>query len=111
MSDIRFTIIGIGFIFSGFLIFGVLGSNYQSVNIEMTEFGDCFDYSQENPIPINCSYKTFDQGIFFATVMALIAVGIILLIKGVRGKWDNEVKPEDMVGPSRDKNSEKEDKE
>jgi len=23
----------------------------------------------------------------------------MFLIKGVRGKWDNDVKPEDMVGP------------
>jgi hypothetical protein len=29
----------------------------------------------------------------------LIGAGIIALIKGVRGKWDQDVKPEDMLGP------------
>jgi hypothetical protein len=27
---------------------------------------------------------------------------VISLIKGVRGNWDNKVKPEDMAGPSKD---------
>jgi len=32
-------------------------------------------------------------------LVGLIAAGIILLIKGVKGKWDQDVKSEDMVGP------------
>jgi hypothetical protein len=34
MSDIRFIIIGIALVFSGFLVLGVFGGNYQSANIE-----------------------------------------------------------------------------
>ena len=34
--------------------------------------------------------------------MALIVIGIIALVKGLRGDWDNKVKPEDMVGPGKD---------
>ena len=36
---------------------------------------------------------------FFLFVIALIGVGIVALIKGMKGRWDQDVKPEDMVGP------------
>ncbi|GKS66508.1 hypothetical protein YTPLAS73_00550 [Nitrosarchaeum sp.] len=104
MSDMRFIILSVGLIFAGFLILGVLGHNYQTANIEATEFGDCYDYnSGPNPAPINCSFKMLDQVLFFGLVLGFIVAGIIALIKGIRGKWDNEVKPEDMVGPGGDK--------
>lgn len=104
MSDMRFIILSVGLIFAGFLILGVFGDDYQTANIEASEFGDCYDYdSGSNPVPINCSFKIFDQVLFFGLVLALIVAGIIALIKGIRGKWDNEVKPEDMVGPGGDK--------
>lgn len=104
MSDMRFIILSVGLIFAGFLILGVFGDDYQTSNIEATEFGDCYDYdSGPNPVPINCSFKILDQVLFFGLVLALIVAGIIALIKGIRGKWDNEVKPEDMVGPGGDK--------
>ena len=110
MSDTRFTILGIGFIFAGFLILGIFGGDYQTSNIEMTEFGDCYEYSENNePIPIDCSYKVFDQTIFFGVVIGLIVAGVISLIKGARGNWDSKVKPEDMVGPGGEKNTENED--
>lgn len=103
MSDIRFIMIGIGLIFSGFLILGIFGENYQTSNIETNEFGNCFKYSEDSePIPIDCSEKMAEQNLFFGLVIALIAGGIIGLVKGVRGDWDSRVKPEDMVGPSRD---------
>jgi len=44
MSDIRFIVIGIVIIFSGFLVVGVFGHNYQVVNIEASEFDKCFEY-------------------------------------------------------------------
>lgn len=109
MSDTRFTIIGIFLIFVGFLVLGVFGSNFQANTVEMTEFGDCFDYSDEKPVPINCSYKVLDQTIFFAFVIAIIVGGIIALIKGARGSWDSKVRPEDMVGPGNNENSDKKD--
>ena len=110
MSDTRFTILGIGFIFAGFLILGIFGSDYQTSNIEMTEFGDCYEYSENNePIPIDCSYKVFDQTVFFGVVIGLIVAGVISLIKGARGNWDSKVKPEDMVGPGGEKNKDNED--
>jgi hypothetical protein len=105
MSDIRFIIIGIGLVFAGFLVLGIFGEDYQTVTIETSEFENCFEYSEGNePILIDCSEKILSQNIFFGLVIALIAIGIIALVKGVRGDWDSKVKPEDMVGPSKNNN-------
>jgi len=108
MSDMRYVIIGIVLIFSGFLILGVFGQNFQIASIQASEFGECYRYQEDkDPIAVNCSEMIFDQILFFMFVIVLIAGGIIFLIKGVKGKWDNEVKPEDMVGPGNDKNMKK----
>ena len=102
MSDIRFIMVGILLISTGFIILGIFGSNYQTFNIESNEFGNCFDYSNsEKPLPVECSEKIQGQTIFFGMIVGLIGGGIISLIKGIRGDWDNKVKPEDMVGPKR----------
>jgi len=37
---------------------------------------------------------------FLGLVLGLVGAGIVSLVKGARGKWDQDVKPEDMVGPS-----------
>ena len=103
MSDIRFIIIGAAVAFSGFIILGIFGENYQNANIEANEFGSCFKYFEDKePVQIDCSKKEFDQNFFFGLVISLIVGGVLLLIKGLRGDWDSKVKPEDMVGPSRD---------
>ena len=104
----RYTIIGIALIFSGFLILGVFGHDYQTANIEANEFGKCFEYFEDKePVPVDCSSKILEQTLFFTLVIVLIAGGIVSLIKGWKGKWDNQVRPEDMVGPGGDKNIEK----
>lgn len=105
MSDMRFTIIGIALIFVGFLTLGGFGHNYQAATLESNEFGTCYEYSDSSPpVEINCSFKIFDQAIFFGLVIGFIAAGVIFLIKGVRGNWDSKVKPEDMVGPGNNQN-------
>lgn len=108
MSDIRYIIICIVLVFSGFLILGVFGHDYQIANIEASEFGKCYQYyDDKEPVEINCSSKIIDQALFFTIVAVLIVGGIISLIKGIKGNWDNEVKSKDMVGPGGDKNLEK----
>ena len=98
--------IGAIVIFLGFLILGILGEHYQTANIQTNEFGNCFEYfDNKEPIEVNCSEKIIQQNLFFGIVVALIVAGAILLIKGLRGNWDNKVKPEDMVGPSKDNRS------
>lgn len=105
MSDMRFIIIGIGLIFVGVIILGAFGHDYQAATFESNEFGTCYEYSEDNPpVEINCSFKIFDQTLFFALVIGFIGAGIISLVKGVRGDWDNKVKPEDMAGPGRREN-------
>jgi hypothetical protein len=110
MSDMRFIIIGIALIFVGFLILGVFGHNYQAATFESNEFGTCYEYSDDAPpVEINCSFKIFDQTVFFGIVLGFIGAGIIALIKGVKGDWDNKVKPEDMVGPGGKQNENSDD--
>ena len=100
MSDMRFIITGIVLVFIGFVLLGIFGDNFQASTIEADQFGTCYEYFEDKPpIEINCSFKTFDQSIFFILVLAFIIAGIIALIKGMRGDWDNKVKPEDVVGP------------
>ncbi|AFS82541.1 hypothetical protein [Candidatus Nitrosopumilus sediminis] len=107
----RFIIIGIGLVFAGFIILGGFGQNYQAATLESNQFGTCYEYSDDSPpVEINCSFKIFDQAVFFGAVIGIIGAGIASLIKGARGDWDNRVKPEDMVGPGNNQNSEDSDK-
>jgi len=111
MSDMRFIIIGILLIFVGFVILGGFGQNYQAATFESNEFGTCFKYSDDvPPVEINCSFKIFDQTLFFGIVIGFIGAGVIALIKGAKGDWDNKVKPEDMAGPGKNENSDDLDK-
>ncbi len=106
----RFTMIGIVLIFVGFIILGVFGHDYQAATLESNEFGTCYEYSDEDaPIEISCSFKIFNQTLFFALIIGFIGAGIIALVKGVKGNWDSKVKPEDMVGPGRKENDNSED--
>ena len=98
----RFIIIGIVLIFVGFIILGVFGHDYQAATLESNEFETCYEYSDDKaPVEIDCSSKIFNQTLFFALIIGFIGAGIISLVKGVKGDWDNKVKPEDMVGPDR----------
>ncbi len=111
MSDMRFIILGIVLVFVGFVVLGGFGHNYQAASLESNEFGTCYEYSDDSPpVEINCSFKTFDQTVFFGIVVGFIGAGIISLIKGMRGDWDNKVKPEDIVGPGGNQNSDDSDK-
>ena len=110
MSDMRFTIIGIALIFVGFIILIVFGHNYQAATLESNEFGTCYEYSNDKePIEIDCSLKILDQALFFALIIGFVGAGIIALVKGAKGNWDNKVKTADMVGPGRRENESSED--
>jgi len=100
VSDTRFTLLGIGLIFAGFIILGIFGAPYFEATIQAKEFGDCFEYFDNRPpIPIKCEVKLQDKMIFSGLVISLVGAGIAALVKGVKGRWDQDVKPEDMVGP------------
>ncbi|MGQ0375881.1 MAG: hypothetical protein ACT4OW_00030 [Nitrososphaerota archaeon] len=100
MSDIRFTMLGIALIFAGFLILGIFGSQYLEASIQAQEFEDCFDYNEgAPPTPIDCNVVLQDKAALTAVIGGLIGGGVVSLIKGARGKWDQDVKPQDMLGP------------
>ena len=100
LSDTRLTLIGIAFIFAGFLIFGIFGQEYYNLTIQAEEFGDCYDFSGNGKqTKIDCDTVLQNQTLFFGMIIGLIGLGIFFLVKGVRGKWDQDVKPEDKVGP------------
>ena len=101
MSDTRFTILGIVLIFAGFIILGVFGTAYFDATIQANEFETCFEYFDDSPpVEVSCDVILQNKVMFLGLVMALVGAGIVSLVKGARGKWDQDVKPEDMVGPS-----------
>ena len=99
VSDTRFIILGIGLIFSGIIFLSVFGS--QSNEIALQEgFSKCFEYHDDSPpTEIDCDVASENKMITFAITTLLIVCGIISLVKGMKGSWDQNVKPEDMVGP------------
>ena len=111
MSDIRFVMIGIVVITAGFIILGVYGSEYTEITVQTNEFTTCYEYSSNNiPIEIDCQEILQNKTMLFIGIAAIIGTGILLLVKGVRGTWDQDVKPEEMLGPGGDKNNSDNDK-
>jgi len=100
VSDTRFTLLGIALIFSGFIILGIFGTQYFVSSIEAEEFGECFEYYEDGePVKVDCNEKLQQKSLFFSLIIIIIGSGIIALLKGVKGRWDQDVKPEDMLGP------------
>ena len=101
MSDTRFTMLGVGLIFAGFMVLSIFGTGFFTNSLEAEEFGQCFEYFEDKPpVEISCEVKIQDKSMFFAIVIGLIIAGIISLLKGIKGKWDQDVKPTDMLGPN-----------
>ena len=102
MSDIRFILVGVALVFAGFLVLGVFGDQYRDINVQNAEFNDCMNYSEDDPPErIDCGIASATSLAFFGLVLALIGAGVFALIRGYRGKWDNQARPEDMLGPGR----------
>ena len=100
MSDTRFIILGVGLIFAGIIFLSVFGDQSTEITLQ-EEFTQCFEYYDDAPpTEIDCDIAFQNKLIIFAIVVFLIICGIALLVKGVKGRWDQDVKPEDMVGPS-----------
>tara|TARA_Y100001949_G_scaffold137640_1_gene119350 strand:- start:128 stop:484 length:357 start_codon:yes stop_codon:yes gene_type:complete len=100
MSDTRFIILGVGLIFAGIIFLSVFGDQSAEITLQ-EEFTQCFEYYDDAPpTEIDCDIAFQNKLIIFAIVVLLIICGIALLVKGVKGRWDQDVKPEDMVGPS-----------
>ena len=100
MSDTRFIILGVGLIFAGIIVLSVFGAQFDEITIQ-DEFHECYEYHEDvPPTKIDCDIAFQSKLIIFAIVTLLIICGITSLVKGIKGRWDQDVKPEDMVGPS-----------
>ena len=100
MSDTRFIILGVGLIFAGIIVLTVFGAHVDEITMQ-EEFHVCYEYHADTPpTEIDCNIASQNKMNIFAIVALLIACGIASLVKGIRGEWDQDVKPEDMVGPS-----------
>ena len=111
MSDVRFVMIGIVVITIGFIVLGVYGSDYTEITVETDEFSTCYEYSEEEkPMEVNCEEILQNKTLLFVGIMAIIGIGILALVKGIKGTWDQDVKPEEMLGPGGDKTDSENDK-
>ena len=111
MSDIRFVMIGVAVLSIGFIVMAVFGTQFQDITVQTKEFSECYDYTDENvPVKIDCEERLQDRNMTFAAVAGILIAGGLALIKGIRGTWDNDVKPEEMLGPGGDKNGQDDDK-
>ena len=100
MSDTRFIILGVGLIFSGIIILSIFGAQFDEITMQ-EEFHVCYEYHADMPpTEIDCGTAFQSKMIIFSIVVLLIICGIASLVKGIKGRWDQDVKPEDMVGPS-----------
>jgi len=102
VSDIRLIMAGSVIIVAGFFVGGMAGSEYNQFAIQETTFGDCYDYSSGTAVHVNCAKKQLDNILELVISIALIGGGAAIIIKGIRGKWDQNVKSNEMVGPKRD---------
>jgi len=101
VSDTRFIILGVGIIFAGIIVLTVFGAHVDEITLQ-EEFLECYEYHTDAPpTEIDCDTAFQSKMIIFAIVTLLIICGIVSLVKGIRGRWDQDVKPEDMVGPNR----------
>jgi len=100
VSDTRFIILGVGLIFSGIIILSIFGAQFDEITMQ-EEFHVCYEYHADMPpTEIDCDVASQNKIVIFGVVTLLIVCGIASLVKGIKGKWDQDVKPEDMVGPS-----------
>jgi hypothetical protein len=100
VSDTRFIILGVGLIFAGIIILSVFGAQFNEITVQ-EEFSECYEYHADAPpTEIDCDITFQNKLIIFAIIALLIISGIVSLVKGIKGKWDQDVNPEDMVGPS-----------
>ena len=89
----------------------LFGTQYQDITIQTKEFSECYDYTDENlPVKIDCDEQLQDRNLMFAGVLGILIPGGLALATRISGKWDNEVKREEMVGPGGDKNTSDDDK-
>lgn len=89
-------------IFVGFLVAGMAGSQYSQMSIQKAQFDDCYDYSTGKQVYVNCSYEENQALLLLAFAVGLMGGGSYVVFRGIKGRWDQNVKSDEMVGPKRD---------
>ena len=111
MSDMRFIMIGLVAITIGFIVLGVFGAQFTEITVQTKEFSECYKYPEDQPpIKIECETYLQEKNVLFVIVVLIISGGVIALLKGVKGRWDQNVKPEEMLGPGNHNDDDSEDK-
>ncbi len=106
MSDMRFILIGLITVTIGFIVLGVFGAQFTEITVQTKEFSECYKYPEDQPpVRIECDQYLQEKNLLFLLVILIISGGIIGLIKGIKGKWDQDVKPDEMVGPGGDQDN------
>lgn len=90
---------GATIMFAGFMLGSMANSNYAQFAVQQENFDQCFDYSSGTEVHVKCSEKSQDYVLFFALSLGLLGVGGLVIYKGIRGKWDHDVKDSEMLGP------------
>ncbi len=102
VSDTRLIILGSILAFAGFLLGGITGAQYQQYVIQADQFDVCYNYTPDgNAIKVKCDEKMQDMFFTLASSLGLIGGGVFILVKGIRGKWDQNVKSDEMVGSNK----------
>lgn len=78
---------------------GIKGSYYSQFMIQSNQFDECYDYSTGNAIPIKCNAVMQDSFLYLLLIIVLIGIGGLIIFKGIKGRWDQDVKSDEMVGP------------
>ena len=99
VSDIRLIMAGSVILFSGFFVGAITNSTYAQFAIQQANFDECFDYSSGVAMHVNCTEKAQDRLMFLALSFGLLGIGGFVIFKGIRGKWDHDVKDNEMMGP------------
>jgi len=99
MSDIRLIMIGAAIIFAGFMVGGIANSTYSQFAVQQQNFGECYDYSSGVEIHVKCSEKSQVHLLYLGLSLGLLGIGGVVIFKGIRGKWDHDVKDSEMLGP------------
>lgn len=99
MSDIRLIMIGAVIIFAGFVVGGMANSTYSQFAVQQQNFDECYDYSSGVAIHVKCSEKSLDHLLYLGLSLGLLGTGGLVIFKGIRGKWDHDVKDNEMLGP------------
>ena len=85
--------------FVGFVVGGSANSTYSQFVVQQQNFDDCFDYSSGVEVHVKCSDKSLDYILYLGFALGLLGIGGVIIFKGIRGKWDHDVKDSDMLGP------------